>query len=138
MPRRLPKLTRAAGSRNGRGLDADLRRGLHCGAPHDAEAGPNQEGRPMADVTCARCGQTRAGLPYAPFNNDLGKRIQAEICNVCWQEWLKQQTMLINHYGLNVRDAEAKQFLYEQTDKFLFGTGEADQVDTSKQGTIQW
>jgi Fe-S cluster biosynthesis and repair protein YggX len=84
----------------------------------------------MADVTCARCGQTRAGLPYAPFNNDLGKRIQDGICNVCWQEWLKQQTMLINHYGLNVRDAE--------TDKFLFGTGEADQVDTSKQGTIQW
>jgi Fe-S cluster biosynthesis and repair protein YggX len=92
----------------------------------------------MADVTCVRCGQTRAGLPYAPFNNDLGKRIQGEICNVCWQEWLKQQTMLINHYGLNVRDAEAKTFLYEQTDKFLFGTGEADQVDTSKQGTIQW
>ncbi len=92
----------------------------------------------MADVTCARCGQTRAGLPFAPFNNDLGKRIHAQICNECWQQWLKQQTMLINHYGLNVRDAEAKQFLYDQTDKFLFGTGDADQVDTSKQGTIQW
>ena len=92
----------------------------------------------MADVTCARCGQTRAGLPYAPFNNDLGKRINGEICNVCWQEWLKQQTMLINHYGLNLRDPEAKQFLFKQTESFLFGTGEAEQVDTSKQGTIQW
>ena len=92
----------------------------------------------MADVTCTRCAQTRAGLPYAPFNNDLGKRIQGEICNVCWQEWLKQQTMLINHYGLNLRDAEAKKFLFEQTEKFLFQTGETDQVDISKQGTIQW
>jgi Fe-S cluster biosynthesis and repair protein YggX len=92
----------------------------------------------MADVTCAHCGQTRAGLPYAPFNNDLGKRIQAEICNECWQQWLKQQTMLINHYGLNVREPDAKKFLYEQTEKFLFATGETDAVDTSKQGTIQW
>jgi Fe-S cluster biosynthesis and repair protein YggX len=92
----------------------------------------------MADVTCARCEQTRAGLPYAPFNNELGKRIQGEICNVCWQEWLKQQTMLINHYGLNLRDPEAKKFLFAQTESFLFKTGETDEVDTSKQGTIQW
>ena len=92
----------------------------------------------MADVTCARCGQTRAGLPFAPFNNELGKRIHAQVCQECWSQWLKQQTMLINHYGLNLREPEAKQFLYDQTERFLFGTGETDQVDTSKQGTIQW
>ena len=28
--------------------------------------------------------------------------------------------MLINHYGLNLRDPEAKKFLTEQTEKFLF------------------
>ena len=92
----------------------------------------------MADVTCVRCGETRAGLPFAPFNNDLGRRIHAEICNVCWAEWLKHQTMLINHYGLNVREPDAKTFLLENTEKFLYRTGDADEVDTSKQGTIQW
>ncbi len=92
----------------------------------------------MADVTCARCGQTRAGLPYAPFNNELGKRIQGEICNVCWQEWLKQQTMLINHYGLNLMDPQARTFLSRQRDSFLFKTDLSDQVDTSKQGSITW
>jgi Fe-S cluster biosynthesis and repair protein YggX len=92
----------------------------------------------MADIQCVRCGQTRARIAFAPFNNDLGKRIHAEICQECWAQWLKQQTMLINHYGLNVRDQEARKFLTEQTEKFLFGTGETDQVDTSKQGTIQW
>lgn len=91
----------------------------------------------MPDVTCARCGQTREPLPFPPFNNDLGKRIHGSICKVCWDQWLKQQTMLINHYGLNVRDPEAKKFLMENTEKFLFG-GETEQVDTSKQGTIQW
>lgn len=92
----------------------------------------------MSDIRCTRCGQTRAPVPYAPFNNDLGRRIHAEICQVCWAEWLRQQTMLINHYGLNVRDPDAKKLLTENTEKFLFGGGESDQVDTSKQGTISW
>jgi Fe-S cluster biosynthesis and repair protein YggX len=97
-----------------------------------------EKGTPMAEVSCVRCGQTRAGLAYAPFNNDLGRRIHAEICKPCWDEWLKHQTMLINHYGLNLRDPDAKKFLIENTEKYLFGTGDAEQVDTSKQGTIQW
>ena len=92
----------------------------------------------MADVTCVRCGQTRAGLPYAPFNNDLGKRIQTGICNVCWQEWLKQQTMLINHYGLNLMDPQARSFLSKNRDAFLYKAGAAESVDTTRQGTIAW
>ena len=92
----------------------------------------------MADIQCTRCGETRAAVPFAPFNNDLGKRIHSEICQVCWGEWLRRQTALINHYGLNVRDPDARKFLLENTEKFLFSTGEAEGVDTSKQGTISW
>lgn len=92
----------------------------------------------MADVTCSRCGETRAGLAYAPLNNDLGRRALAEICQVCWAEWLGYQTMLINHYGLNVRDPDAKKLLMENMERFLFKSGEADSIDTSKQGTIEW
>lgn len=92
----------------------------------------------MADITCARCGQTRAQVAFAPFNNELGRRIHTEICQVCWQEWLRRQTALINHYGLNVRDPEAKTFLTTQTEAFLFGTGETEGVDTSQQGTVSW
>jgi Fe-S cluster biosynthesis and repair protein YggX len=46
--------------------------------------------------------------------------------------------MLINHYGLNVRDPDAKALLTENMDRFLFGSGDADQVDTSKKGSIEW
>ena len=92
----------------------------------------------MPDIQCSRCGQNRAGLPYAPLNTDLGRRVQAEICQVCWAEWLKYQTMLINHYGLNVRDPDAKKLLTENLEKFLFSTGDTEQVDTTKQGTISW
>lgn len=92
----------------------------------------------MPDIKCVRCGNEGAALPYAPLNTDLGRRVQAEICQTCWGEWLKYQTMLINHYGLNVRDPEAKAFLTENMEKYLFKTGEAEDIDTSKQGTISW
>ena len=58
----------------------------------------------MPDVTCVRCGQTRAGFERPPFPGAIGARVIAETCQVCWGDWLKQQTMLINHYGLNVMD----------------------------------
>jgi Fe-S cluster biosynthesis and repair protein YggX len=92
----------------------------------------------MPTIPCTRCGQERDALPAAPYNNDLGRRVHAEICQVCWAEWLRQQTMLINHYGLNVRDPEARKFLLENTERFLFGAGDTDEIDTTKQGTISW
>ena len=91
----------------------------------------------VAVIQCTRCGREGEPLPYAPFRNELGERIQREICQTCWSQWLQQQTMLINHYGLNLRDPEAKKFLSEQTDKFLFG-GDTEEVDTTKTGTISW
>ena len=90
----------------------------------------------MADVTCARCGQTREGFEKPPFPGAIGTRIVSDICKDCWAQWLKQQTMLINHYGLNVMDPQARQFLTRNMDAFLFKAGQTDDVDTSKQGTI--
>ena len=51
---------------------------------------------------------------------------------------LKQQTMLINHYGLNVMDPQARTFLTRNMDAYLFKKGDAEDVDTTKQGTINW
>lgn len=94
----------------------------------------------MSDVTmtCRRCGETTAPLSRPPFRSELGERIVAEICPDCWQEWLKHQTVLINHYGLDPRTAESRQFLYEQVEKVLLGGGEGESVDTSQQGSIAW
>jgi Fe-S cluster biosynthesis and repair protein YggX len=74
----------------------------------------------MPTITCTRCGQQRDQMAFRPFQNDLGKRAFDEICTVCWGEWLKNQQQLINHYGLNVRDAKAKEFLFRQMEEFLF------------------
>jgi Fe-S cluster biosynthesis and repair protein YggX len=74
----------------------------------------------MASVQCVRCGQQREGMAFQPFANELGRRAFSEICGVCWGEWLRMQQQLINHYGLNLRDAHAKEFLFKQMEQFLF------------------
>ena len=89
-------------------------------------------------ISCRRCGQDAAPLAKAPFRTELGERIVREICASCWQEWLKHQTLLINHYGLDPRDPKAREFLYEQIEQVLLQGGEGEQIDTSKQGTIDW
>ncbi|HEU5169186.1 MAG TPA: oxidative damage protection protein [Gemmatimonadales bacterium] len=71
-------------------------------------------------VHCVRCGQDRASMAFQPFPTDLGRRAFEQICGVCWGDWLKLQQQLINHYALNLRDAQAKEFLYQQMEQFLF------------------
>lgn len=87
-------------------------------------------------VTCGRCGQARAGFEKPPFPGQIGARIVEQICTQCWGDWLKQQTMLINHYGLNVMDPQARSFLVKNMSGFLFKTGAESEVDTTKKGTI--
>ncbi len=92
----------------------------------------------MADVACTRCGTTREGFERVPFPGAMGARIVAEICKECWGQWLKQQTMLINHYGLNVMEPQARTFLTRNMEAYLFKAGQSESVDTSQQGNIAW
>lgn len=92
----------------------------------------------MAEISCTRCGQTREGFDRPPFPGAIGSRIVAGICKICWSEWLQQQTRLINHYGLNVMDPQARTFLTRNMESFLFKTGSGEEIDTSQQGSVQW
>jgi len=74
----------------------------------------------MATVSCVRCGQSRDQQAFAPFPTPAGRRVFDEICAVCWGEWLKFQQQLINHHGLNLRETEAREFLRQQMEQFLF------------------
>lgn len=89
-------------------------------------------------IQCRRCGEDAAPLRRAPFRNELGERVLAEICAGCWQDWLQHQTLLINHYGLDPRDKKARAFLYEQIEKVLLEGGEGEDIDTSREGSIAW
>lgn len=75
----------------------------------------------MAEVRCVRCKEVREGLSNPPFRNELGTRLQEAVCAQCWQDWLRQQTAIINHYGLNLLEPAAKEFLFQQVETFFFG-----------------
>lgn len=88
---------------------------------------------------CVRCGKDdREPLARAPFPDDLGARLAAEICSECWEEWKRRQMLLINHYGLNVRDARAREFLLTNLRSFLFDEGEEADIDTRREGDVSW
>jgi Fe-S cluster biosynthesis and repair protein YggX len=92
----------------------------------------------MAELHCTRCGKTNPAIERPPFPGAIGQRIVTEICVECWGQWLKQQTMLINHNGLNVMDPQARNFLKANMQAFLFKAGAGDIVDTTKKGSIEW
>lgn len=89
---------------------------------------------------CVRCGREDApALSAPPFGDELGERIVEEICRDCWDDWKDRQMLLINHFGLNVREQEAREFLVRNLRDFLFdeGPGGAD-IDTSREGDVEW
>ncbi len=92
----------------------------------------------METIECRRCGEEAHPLAKPPFRNDLGERIQSSICRGCWSEWLQHQTLLINHYGLDVRDPKSREFLFEQIEEVLLEGGEGAEVDTSREGDVEW
>ncbi len=74
-------------------------------------------------VKCVKLGRELPGLPRPPFPGELGKRIYENVSQEGWQLWNRQQTLLINHYGLTLANPEAQKFLMEQMEEFFFGAG---------------
>jgi len=74
-------------------------------------------------VHCAKLGKEAEGLDRPTYPGELGKRIFESISKEAWQQWMKQQTILINEYRLSPMDPKARKFLEEQMEKFFFGEG---------------
>jgi len=74
-------------------------------------------------VHCVVLGREAEGLAKPPYPGELGQRIYNEVSKEAWQQWLRHQTMLINEYRLTPMDPNAKAFLKEEMQKFLFGKG---------------
>jgi Fe-S cluster biosynthesis and repair protein YggX len=92
----------------------------------------------MAEIDCVRCHRHAEGLEKPPMRNDLGERVHRSVCRDCWAEWLRYQTALINHYGLDVRERDARDFLSQNMEAYFFKAGEAEEIDTSQQGQVSW
>jgi|TARA_B110000495_G_C23000850_1_gene590648 Fe-S cluster biosynthesis and repair protein YggX len=78
----------------------------------------------MSTVLCAKYGKELQALTSAPFPGEAGEKILNKISAQAWGEWLEMQTMFINENQLNMMDPEARTFLAERRDEFLFEGGE--------------
>jgi Fe-S cluster biosynthesis and repair protein YggX len=85
-------------------------------------------------VHCAKLHREAEGLDRPPYPGELGKRVFEGVSKQAWQDWLRQQTMLINEYRLSPMDPKARVFLEEQMEKFLFGDGSDLPPDYRPQG----
>ena len=71
-------------------------------------------------VNCVKLGQMLEGLDAAPVPGELGQKVLDNVSRQAWEGWLQHQTMLINEHRLNLRDAEARQFLLTELEKYFF------------------
>ena len=74
-------------------------------------------------VKCIKLGREAEGLDRPPYPGELGKRIFENVSKEAWQQWLKQQTMLVNENRLSLADSKARKYLTEQTERHFFGEG---------------
>lgn len=73
----------------------------------------------MPLVTCKRCGRTAEALPFPPYPDETGARIQESICAACWREYMERQKMVINEYRLDLMDPRAQETLTRDMLEFL-------------------
>lgn len=74
-------------------------------------------------VQCIKLNREAEGLDFPPYPGELGKRIYDNVSKEAWAGWLKQQTMLVNEYRLNLADVQARKYLAQQMEKHFFGDG---------------
>jgi Fe-S cluster biosynthesis and repair protein YggX len=74
-------------------------------------------------VKCIKLGREAEGLAFPPVPGELGKRIFENVSKEAWAGWIKQQTILINEYRLNMADPKARKYLAEQMEAYFFGAG---------------
>jgi Fe-S cluster biosynthesis and repair protein YggX len=74
-------------------------------------------------VNCVKLNKEAEGLAAPPLPGELGQRIYDNVSKEAWQQWLAQQTILINEYRLVVIEPEAQKFLHQEMEKFFFGEG---------------
>ncbi len=85
-----------------------------------------RETKTITVVQCAKLGQELPALTRPPFPGPLGQRIYDNISKLAFSQWQDQARLIINHYGLNMADPRAQEFLFEQMEAFLFNEGPSE------------
>ncbi len=72
-------------------------------------------------IQCEKLAEELPGMAFAPYPGELGERIYKHISQKAWKMWLQHQTMMINEKRLSLADADAREYLAGEMEKYLFG-----------------
>ena len=84
-----------------------------------ARAGTPGRGCNVPEIECVRCGKTASPMADPPMGGQLGMTLQAKVCPACYAEWVSQQVLYINHYGLQMADPDDRKKLIQVMKEFL-------------------
>jgi len=70
-------------------------------------------------VFCRKYQKDLPALTSPPYPGPKGKEIFDTVSRQAWQEWQKQQTMLINEKQLSMMNIDHRRYLQEEMDKFF-------------------
>jgi Fe-S cluster biosynthesis and repair protein YggX len=84
-------------------------------APTTAAAGPVGDGFHCQRPGCM-AGAHAHQLPSAPMNDEVGRRVQQEVCADCWTSWLRDQSIkVINELRLDLSTERGQ----EEYDRYM-------------------
>ena len=72
-----------------------------------------------ATVFCRKFQRQLPALARPPFPGPDGEALQQQVSQQAWDEWLVNQTKLINEYQLNPLDPATRSYLKQQRALFL-------------------
>jgi len=76
-------------------------------------------------VKCVKLQRDLPGMPYKPFDDELGQRVYDSVSLEAWKMWLEHSKMIVNEYRLDLTSKKAHEVLREQCEQFFFGEGAA-------------
>ena len=74
-------------------------------------------------VKCVKLGKELPGVPYKPFDGELGKRIYENVSMDAWRQWIEHSKMIVNEYRIDLASAQGQKLMLEQAEKYFFGEG---------------
>ena len=81
-------------------------------------------------VHCRLLKQDLPGLDRAPYRNELGQKLYAEVSKEAWQKWLADSVRFINTYRVDLATTEGQAFMFKQA-AIYFGYEEGEAAQTA-------
>ncbi|ALO45137.1 oxidative damage protection protein [Pseudohongiella spirulinae] len=70
-------------------------------------------------VFCKKYQKELPALPTPPYPGPVGQEIFETVSAQAWQDWQKEQVMLINEKHLSMASADDRKYLQQQMQRFL-------------------